>query len=134
MRRFILILILHSDNVLAAILRETTEVLDASVDFYSLQGDDFVELEADNEEKSLSACSPDVVSDLLAVRACGEAKWHRPTGSQEEEVALDKVMFAGESSSLQHTKTNTIGGLLICFFVQRRSSPPAIEPRQDGRV
>lgn len=75
--------------------RESAEVLEVSVDFFTLQNEEYTALESQNEERTTSVCSPDIISDLLAVQACGTGSWHQPKG----ENSVDKIMFAGQLSS-----------------------------------
>lgn len=56
--------------------KETVEVLEASVDFFSYQNDAFVALKTKANGEEFSGCTPSTVNDVLGVEICGRATYH----------------------------------------------------------
>jgi len=76
--------------------RDSVEVLDASVDFFTASNGEFVALESQNEAVSNSVCTPSLVDDLLAIEGCAQMSYHLPADMERgSRTGLDAFMFAG---------------------------------------
>ncbi len=83
--------------------RDKMELFEASVDFFTYENGAFVDLVSTNAAEEATACSPDVVSDFLAIRSCATLSYYTSRAADNDTV----VMFAGPSKlSLTLAKTD----------------------------
>ena len=84
--------------------RDKMEVMEASVDFFTYDGETYKELESENKKEEVESCTGDFVEQMFLLQTCGELTYH-----VSEDAALSKdvdggdegdhrqVMFAGPS-------------------------------------
>lgn len=80
-------------NVAFNMPRESMEVFEASVDFFTHQNGAFLQLQSDHEAEVASICSPEFISDLLALKGCAALSYHSAPATQDNTM----LMFAGPS-------------------------------------
>ena len=84
------------------------QVLEASVDFFTLNNAAYESLASANAPAETTACTPAAVSDVLAVEACARVLYH--------ESAPATFMFAGPSRlSLSLAKTDTFDKYALSY-------------------
>ena len=105
--------------------RARQEVLEASVDFFTLSGEEYEALESDNAVAETMACSPQAVSDILAVEGCARVKYH-----ESNNAGTPLFMFAGPSRlSLSLAKTDTFEKYAFSYTLSKddESAKPGLE-------
>merc|ERR1711981_295123 len=80
--------------------QDTIDVLDVSVDFFSLQNNEYAVIKSKNEPKKYNGCTPNALNNIFGMKMCGSVLYH-----ENDQDNLD-VYFAGPfalSMNLQKT-------------------------------